>query len=288
MELNLNKDLIHTCNNNSQFNSGNILEKEALETYNRFDEIFSRDGLTDKQITFLEDRKLKYKELIEEAYNNMLSNRAKFVPWNVSGRANYPADKMSGIADRNMEKSIEWSGKINRFIENTIKMLDELTPIDIILEDYRNGKWKYGEKISSDDPYAIEKLNAKLEYLEKYHTDMKASNRKARSEGRQAPFPPYMLTNNLATIKSVKKRIEELAAPKEIGGFLFVGGEVVANYEVDRLQIFFDEKPDEEVRKELKSNGFRWAPSQGAWQRKLNTNALYSARKLFEEINKEV
>ena len=27
----------------------------------------------------------------------------------------------------------------------------------------------------------------------------------------------------------------------------------------------------------LKSNGFRWAPSVGAWQRQLNDNAIYAA-----------
>lgn len=45
----------------------------------------------------------------------------------------------------------------------------------------------------------------------------------------------------------------------------------------NRLQIFFEEKPDGETRSALKSNGFRWAPSAGAWQRQLNDNAIYAA-----------
>lgn len=32
------------------------------------------------------------------------------------------------------------------------------------------------------------------------------------------------------------------------------------------LQIFFDRKPDADVRTRLKQNGFRWAPNSGAWQ----------------------
>ena len=45
----------------------------------------------------------------------------------------------------------------------------------------------------------------------------------------------------------------------------------------NRLQIFFDGKPDEGAREELKANGFRWAPSVGAWQRQLNMNAYRAA-----------
>lgn len=287
MELNLNEKLINNCNNNSQFNSGNILAKEALIAYSNFDELFKTEGLTEKQKEFLEDRKGQYKKLVEDAYNGMLGDRARFVPWNVSGRANYPVERMRKIGDSNLKKSIEWNEKINNFIKNTTKMLNGLTPIEEVLEKYRAGKWKLGDKIASDDPYVLEKLNAKLEYLENLHTDMKSSNKKARSEKRQAPFASYMLTNNLASIKAIKKRIEELTATKEIEGFVFANGEVSANYDLDRLQIFFDEKPDEKTRTKLKSNGFRWAPSQGAWQRKLNDNALYAAKNILQENEEE-
>lgn len=38
----------------------------------------------------------------------------------------------------------------------------------------------------------------------------------------------------------------------------------------NRLRLYFDEKPSEEQRSKLKCNGFKWAPSVGAWQRQLN------------------
>lgn len=56
--------------------------------------------------------------------------------------------------------------------------------------------------------------------------------------------------------------------------------EVVRNKEVMRLQLIFDGKPEEETRNRLKSNGFRWAPSVGAWQRLLNNNAEYALKRI--------
>ena len=40
------------------------------------------------------------------------------------------------------------------------------------------------------------------------------------------------------------------------------------------------EKPDADTRAELKSSGFRWAPSVGAWQRQLTDNAIRAADRL--------
>ena len=46
------------------------------------------------------------------------------------------------------------------------------------------------------------------------------------------------------------------------------------------MQLIFEEKPDADQRQELKSNGFKWAPSQGAWQRQLNQNAIRAAARI--------
>lgn len=65
-------------------------------------------------------------------------------------------------------------------------------------------------------------------------------------------------------------------------GWPFSGGEVVMNKEKNRVQIIFDSKPDADVRAALKQSGFRWAPSQRAWQRMLNQNGIYAARQVTE------
>ena len=79
-----------------------------------------------------------------------------------------------------------------------------------------------------------------------------------------------------------RKANRELTDKQEIGytGWLFDGGEVVANPDLNRLQIFFTKKPSEELRQELKGRGFHWARSEGAWQRQLTKNSVYSASRI--------
>jgi hypothetical protein len=61
----------------------------------------------------------------------------------------------------------------------------------------------------------------------------------------------------------------------------FASCKVVKCYSEDRLQIFHDEKPSRGVILTLKSNGFRWSPSRGCWQRQLTTNSYYAAARVI-------
>lgn len=43
-------------------------------------------------------------------------------------------------------------------------------------------------------------------------------------------------------------------------------------------------KPEEKIRTLLKSNGFKWAPSQRAWQRQITGNGKYALNKVIEKL----
>lgn len=68
---------------------------------------------------------------------------------------------------------------------------------------------------------------------------------------------------------------------KEDAELAFDGGTVVKNYSEDRLQILFDEKPNQETISQLKHNGFRWSPRFKAWQRQLTSNAFYACARII-------
>ena len=51
-----------------------------------------------------------------------------------------------------------------------------------------------------------------------------------------------------------------------------------------RYQIIFEGKPEPEVRDVLKTNGFKWAPSQGAWQRQITANGKWALNRTVEKL----
>jgi hypothetical protein len=162
--------------------------------------------------------------------------------------------------------------------------------------------------ISGDDPQALVKLEERLTSRQEAQKHMKSVNAYFRKHGscrgypgmddRQAatldvkverayswdkqPFPSYQLTNNNADIRRLKERIKTLAHDREVGfvGWEFEGGHAEVNCDLNRLQLLFDGKPNEQTRAALKRSGFKWAPSEGAWQRQLTANAVSAAGRL--------
>lgn len=58
---------------------------------------------------------------------------------------------------------------------------------------------------------------------------------------------------------------------------------VLQNKEDNRLQLFFDGKPDQPMIERLKSRGFKWSPRNKAWQRQLTPNAIAVIPYIFQE-----
>lgn len=214
----------------------------------------------------------------------------------ISGAGNFPVKKKN--------KQIRAWDKNREFYNETQKILGKM-------ENILYGK----EQIKSGDKDAIERLEEKLASLRDTQEQMKAANKAIRLKDTEkgneqlrimgysdeqikklrepdfcgrVGYPGYALQNNNANIHRIEGRLKELRSAKEKGmqeeeNKFF---KVVENTDSMRLQLFFDGKPEQEVREILKSNGFRWAPSQSAWQRQLNNNAIYALKRVKEQMEK--
>lgn len=257
---------------------------------------------TDEQRERAEYLYNRYCSVLAEAINrdNEIGTRCPSVL--ICGAGNFPTrkkEKQIAAWDKNMEN---W-----RKADHYLDML----------------KRAHTLAVKSDDPEVLDFLRAKLAGLEEAHALMVSANAYYRknktSEGFEGipadtmawitrpgvylpggrngdgsplafygkPFPTYELTNSNANIKRVKQRIETLEAVKasksieeEHDGYTYR-----ENAEAMRVQLRFDGKPDDETRALLKRNGFRWAPSQGVWQRQLNDNGKYAAHRVMEVLD---
>ena len=159
-----------------------------------------------------------------------------------------------------------------------------------VCRPYIDSKFIAGDRIiKSDDENAIRKLKDKLEKALAEHQAYKDYNAAARKEGKQS-HPSWVLSNSNGRIKSIKDRIARLeriakqaeATPQveqEINGI-----KIVDNLEAQRLQIIFPGKPDADTRTRLKKSGFRWSPTNGAWQAYRSHRAESVAREVAESL----
>lgn len=222
------------------------------------------------------------------AYSHQATDMASAIPF---------GQPVHGAADR------RYRDKIGQKMEHSFAADEKAKYYDRKAEAAENNT-----AISSDDPEAIEKLTAKLEKLKASQSRMKKINAyyrkhktcqgcedvsdelaaqldesmKTAYSWETAPYPAWALQNNNQEIHRIEKRLEQLTESRDMGytGWAFDGGRVEANADMNRLQIFFDEIPPEEVRQELKGRGFHWARSVGAWQRQLTDNAIWSASRI--------
>ena len=258
------------------------------EAYDLADEAATRNENAGVRAYAIAER---YSRRMAEYYNKDISINLMCPSVMICGPANFPVKKKNrqiAAFDNNRE-----------FFNETQKLLDKIKSIS-------NGT----EVIKSNDEDCIERLEYKLETLKTLQDKMKAVNAALRKKdieegnldlmelgyteddikeirtpdiiGRVGypAYPAYMLQNNNQEIHRIEERINSLKTVKERGtteeeneGYTYK-----EDTELMRIQFIFDDKPDEETRTILKQYGFRWAPSQGAWQRQLTSNGQRSAK----------
>ena len=236
----------------------------------------------------------RYSRKLAEYFNAYYRNEASCPSYLISGGANFPVKKKNKQNNRRETLLEQW-----RYLENYAQRIRNLLTMP--------------HPILSGDEDAIEMLEEKLADLKELQEKMKAANRAVRmkdtGKGDEAlgdlgfssdqikklrkpdslgrvGYPDYELTNNNANIHRLEARLEELKKTKAAGTteteceFC----RIVENTDLMRIQLIFDGKPDLEVRDILKSNGFRWAPSLGVWQRQLTANGKYAAKQVIKQI----
>ena len=164
-----------------------------------------------------------------------------------------------------------------------------------------------------DDDNAVEKLENKLKELERVQETMKAANKIIRSKNMselekydkllelgltdsqvrrlfvpncfgEIGFASCSITNNGASIRRVKQQLEKARSMKSMENKEYSVGDidVVENYSENRIQLFFNGKPDERVKGVLKKNGFRWSGYNGCWQAYINCSSRLFVNKIKE------
>ncbi len=111
--------------------------------------------------------------------------------------------------------------------------------------------------------------------------------------GDKGPFSGWPLQNLGANIRRYQQRladIEKRDAAREAEAPRMVeraGVRAEEDREDNRVRLYFPGKPGPKTRGYMKSRGWRWAPSVGAWQRQLNQHAMDYAEEAIKVYEQE-
>lgn len=252
------------------------------------------------------EKRPKEEERIQRLFNRFVDKLAANINASNSNTASCPSVMIAGGSNFPVHKK----EKQNKRSETLTAEWEYIMQIPDKIRDIGNNTTIY-----SDEDDAIEQLEEKAEKYRAFLEGMKKRNAHYRKHGTmkgfegitderaeeldneikssfyQVPYPAYELTSARQKIKAAEERAEQLKKlkakaeqPTEDKYPSIDGVEVVENAEAMRIQLMFDGKPSEEIRTILKSHGFRWSPSFGAWQRQLTENGKRATKKALEEI----
>ncbi|EIQ02187.1 hypothetical protein OpiT1DRAFT_00770 [Opitutaceae bacterium TAV1] len=237
----------------------------------------------------------RYREGFRLRYSKYLHSQSRCVSWFIAGPSNFPAarmEKRSNIAHKRLNELLEFRARALAAIRRTLR------------PDLR--------AICSGDADAIERLEARLDAEKTRHERNKLINatiRKHLKADRQAKLAAllgiglslslakkyltpdcfggigvasFTLSNASANIRRVEQRLEHLKRGKAAPDVVKEGQN--ARLEdcpaENRIRLFFPGKPDEPIRDNLKSHGFRWTPSLGCWQAYRNHWSIQTAQQI--------
>ncbi|SDZ90493.1 Antirestriction protein ArdC [Flavobacterium gillisiae] len=274
-------------------------------TYNKYKGIAIKNDkleVFEKGFSYLQSGYLKRKLALLHSRNGFMSTM-------ITGAGNFPFSRMNKKSESIHTKE----GEIYKFLDyaedklkNSLR-LDTEKPIKagsdnaldllkqkLVIAEKEHAKNLLGNKIMAKfrklDLSDEEKFDLFFAELAKNDfSDSEITSLKRYMRTFRYGVSGFHNTNSNARIKTLKEKIareEKLQTNKSEKGnteYVFDEGTVVLNRDINRIQILFEGKPNEETRADLKKGGlaFRWSPKEGAWQRQLNTFGQYGYSKLW-------
>jgi hypothetical protein len=244
-------------------------------------------GVSDESLT-------DYKARYERYFSSYLGAKGNTFSVMITGGGNFPVrrhEKANRSCERHYEIFREWRVRTKKAI------IRKAQPVKTFASE-------------------LDRYRADLAGMQRNHELMKEGNKRIKQANKDKVditqyltdtfnIAPHMiewtmkfgfrLTSNNANMKRVEgmiKTLEQKEAMKQkspITNYTFEGGKMIINYDIDRIQIMFDSKPNSEELAAWKAKGlntFNWSPSAMAWQRKITGNALYSVKRMLTGISK--
>jgi hypothetical protein len=254
---------------------------------------------TDEQRAAAEAEFARYRNGYLQRFCDVLSARSRTANPMVTGPARFPSGRNQKALDSERAKYnnfVDWQNRAMDAMRKAI--LAERTPDQVHEEE-----WKFLKRDIEHNMAAVVEIDGGKCYsrrsafvtsttgkLQRLASNGKTSMVKQaleyiRTQQREWKKPFITARNTLWSLVDAAQDVAE--EPTQTGEHIIyttAAGVVIRNYDADRVQIRFVDKPAEGVRTMLKSKAFKWSPRFGVWQRQLTGNAEYAAKNILSSI----
>lgn len=259
-------------------------EKRGENLINEFEQILSEDLQKIKDAT--EVQKENYIAKFKSLLTSWLHAKSNCLSTMIAGPSNFPvrrAEKANRSEQNKYEIFTYWRQKaIKAIIKSTLPEINPLEDAKANLES----RIKLQERYKAvNAAYRIFKKTGKIS-ANLSESDIKLIQTwQPQYSFEKSPILPWQMSNNLANIKRLEQRVKELEAKEEKKTvenkeIMFTDGIVILNYQIDRIMIKHNSKPDRSVIDNLKRFGFHWSPSNVCWMRQITNDAIYKTQTL--------
>lgn len=242
----------------------------------------------------------KYQSSYLEKKNDLLYRRSGIASVMITGGSNFPVERMkkrNEIDHRKTGEYLDWKKKqkavIRRAVNKKLSESEKQSDLEaVISKDLKIASTKEfrGEKVplymrNGAKNRIVGKVqtlvrNGQTEEVDKI---LKMIEKSEKKEGVVVFTKRHKIWGYSKKAEVMQERISARPTTGSKKLLTFNGGSVINNYEDERVQIIFDEKPSSKVLSDLNGSGWRWTPSKGVWQRKNTKNAEYSANRIIKD-----
>jgi len=257
-------------------------EKRAEQTVLGYEE-----QLNDDLKNMPEEEKQRYIDGYKKYLFAWLSAKSRCLSSMITGPANFPVRRNEKANNSEHNRSVEFTEWREKTLKYIAKKVEESKPkeqkdteqfiqlkkqVDRLFEGWGivNFKGRLETVAKNGNTELVAKV---LEYLKFMQIE--------KNRVLCTPRNSIWLLANVAEVIREKEVDKETAESKE---YQINGVKVLENIQADRIQLFFNGKPNPEVISELKHAAFKWSPFNGCWQRQLTRNAIWATESLLKKI----
>lgn len=279
----LNLDLLRRAYSGWSFTPEARAERDAAEyvdhmkaTYSALESLVT----TDESRTYFEQAMADYKSGYIAKMNAWAHASSRCISTMIAGPANFPVARAEKANRSERKRSEEWHGWASAQRQRIERKLKDMRPLDDKQAEHRA---QIRRTVMAG--FVVANVVGKIERMAQRGAveDVEYALQVLREERPTLVTARHSVWKQADVARAVAAKMgqrEEQARSNEPTAYPFSGGTIIDNVLDDRIQIDFDERPDEVLRAALKREGWRWAPSVGKWQRQRTPNALASARRI--------